>query len=150
MIAINFCQRWALNLGFYTTHPGQNNRAPGTRLNRTNPGAGLVCNLNRYLYLDVDYISENSHRGKLATAGIGALFPVARFRDYTASFGAEAVGIDYEMPGKRRWVGAVPALLGAIEKEGWNWRPMAVAFPGIQKPHRMRIVAASFFLQYRF
>ncbi len=85
-----------------------------------NPGIGVRAYCGNW-FVAADKVAHNSARGSTLAIGGGYRFPLTTVGEYALFFDAEAVHLNYKIPGKgdvRGW-GAVPSFV--IKRGAWSF-----------------------------
>ncbi len=104
---------WSVNLFCCSYHEDDKQRA---KANQIHPGFGVRYDINKYLYLQGNYIDRNSVRGVTKTLGGGAHVEATRVFEKPVLLGAEANWIWYKRPQKNNALeGFLPLITGEVK-----------------------------------
>ncbi len=85
----------SLNILGLSWHEDKKQREQG---NQENPGLGLRCDFSPHAYVEANYITKNTRRGRTASLGLGWETEVGRLFDNPLKVGGQILYLIYEVP----------------------------------------------------
>ncbi|GEM_PF-6767746 len=141
---------WGVNVWGFAYHPDDKNN----KLNSVNPGVGLRYHfeenfLGGQLFLDANFIFQNSFRKRTLAIGPGIVWPVFRIGDVLVSAGAEVPLVEYRNKNNKKiqMFGLIPVFM--FTESSWTLNIGPVPNKG-EKDGKGIIAAWVVFATWRF